>query len=569
MSKKILFAIVASAFLLQTFFAWADMRMLMEKTMYDDAFYLKGIQNFVEGKGLSVDGVFETNGFQPLELFIIAPAFWLFKGNLFLPMHILLSVLGIFHILTVLLVWKIVMLLTKNENAAHISAFFYAFSPFAFILSLSGMEQSIYVFFVSASIYQYLKMRTNEKSAVSERNEYASASSMSDGKSGKVAESGFSAKNLAILGVLLGLAFLSRLDAVFLIAPLMLDMAYLSFRRKGGFAVTFKRILVSGAALALVAFPWLLWSYFKFGALLPSSGQAIIFLTQEWRYFNTHTSIFTIDYLIELFKNVIQSFRVAVSLLVALKQSVFLPNMILLGGIAGILVSGALKNIFGFKSRLSKLSPVWFVFAYVLLAFFYYPLVQWLTYQRYYLFLILLAAIVFGFLFDACLAIAGKFSESMQRRSALFMGVLLAIGFALSFASFWQDGLAPWQTELYDATQWINANTPKDAVIAGFNTGITGYFTERTLVNLDGAVNNDAVAALKGRRMMAYLKERNVDYLVDYKTYVVGNGPYFGDADYLKKLEPVYIAPINSNPFRTRLIPADSPVIVYRINYGN
>jgi hypothetical protein len=74
----------------------------------------------------------------------------------------------------------------------------------------------------------------------------------------------------------------------------------------------------------------------------------------------------------------------------------------------------------------------------------------------------------------------------------------------------------------YDAALWIAENSPPETVFAAWNAGQLGFFSDRTVINLDGLINNvdyyDRV--LQGSIPLAdYLLENKVDYIVDYSIY--------------------------------------------------
>jgi hypothetical protein len=51
--------------------------------------------------------------------------------------------------------------------------------------------------------------------------------------------------------------------------------------------------------------------------------------------------------------------------------------------------------------------------------------------------------------------------------------------------------------------------------LGGWNTGIVSYFSGRTVVNLDGVVNDQAIPYLRRRDLASYMDQRHIDYLVD------------------------------------------------------
>jgi len=67
---------------------------------------------------------------------------------------------------------------------------------------------------------------------------------------------------------------------------------------------------------------------------------------------------------------------------------------------------------------------------------------------------------------------------------------------------------------------WINEHIPMTARIGAWNAGQLGYFSDRTVVNLDGLANDRAfLSHLKsGAPLLDYLKEEDIKYLVDVDT---------------------------------------------------
>jgi hypothetical protein len=74
----------------------------------------------------------------------------------------------------------------------------------------------------------------------------------------------------------------------------------------------------------------------------------------------------------------------------------------------------------------------------------------------------------------------------------------------------------------YNAALWIAENAPVDSVFASWNAGQLGFFSNRTVINLDGVINDVDYyeRVLRGSLPLAdYLIENKVDYIVDYSTY--------------------------------------------------
>lgn len=71
----------------------------------------------------------------------------------------------------------------------------------------------------------------------------------------------------------------------------------------------------------------------------------------------------------------------------------------------------------------------------------------------------------------------------------------------------------------YQAAIWLSEYIPEQAVVASWNAGQLGYFSNRTLINLDGLVNSiEYYRDVKQGHvpLLDYLYENNVTYIVDY-----------------------------------------------------
>lgn len=74
-----------------------------------------------------------------------------------------------------------------------------------------------------------------------------------------------------------------------------------------------------------------------------------------------------------------------------------------------------------------------------------------------------------------------------------------------------------WGVASYRAACWAREHTEADAVFAMKDAGNFGYFSRRSVINLDGVVNSMAYQeTIRRRRLNAYFSEVNVGYLVQH-----------------------------------------------------
>jgi hypothetical protein len=73
----------------------------------------------------------------------------------------------------------------------------------------------------------------------------------------------------------------------------------------------------------------------------------------------------------------------------------------------------------------------------------------------------------------------------------------------------------------YELARWIDANLAPGARLASFNSGELGYFSGRSMTNLDGLINSYSYLRYRqaGGSVAEYLVAEGIDYFVDYATH--------------------------------------------------
>ena len=118
-----------------------------------------------------------------------------------------------------------------------------------------------------------------------------------------------------------------------------------------------------------------------------------------------------------------------------------------------------------------------------------------------------------------------QFLTKLPRMSLLPPAIWLAFGIML--ISLWVNGAATFalQTKLLneshtEAARWVDANAPRDAVIAAHDIGIIGYVTQRQIVDLAGLVTPETILIMNEQSQLAsFVREKQVTYVIVFSGY--------------------------------------------------
>ncbi|MBV7332677.1 hypothetical protein KFU94_31495 [Chloroflexi bacterium TSY] len=106
------------------------------------------------------------------------------------------------------------------------------------------------------------------------------------------------------------------------------------------------------------------------------------------------------------------------------------------------------------------------------------------------------------------------------------MGTIMGIIFVTSIIQFVNSTLneTPDPEHLYsvryEAARWLTKNSSPETIFAAWNAGQLGYFSDRTVINLNGLINSIDYyeEVLSGNKeLLDYLQEQGVHYIVDYE----------------------------------------------------
>jgi hypothetical protein len=483
----------------------------------DSHYYFNIAYNLANGGGLRHDSFNLTTGIQPLFALLITPIFLLVESKTAAVNAVLLLQTGLGLLLAIAL--TTLARRVAGDLASLLVLSVWAFSAYFVLIDLNGLETGLSLLFVCLVCLAYQRML----------GEPAPPSSL----------------RLVGLGSLLGLAFLARADNGLLGAVIALHMG-VGNRWRQPWRARARCVGLVTACAGIFALPWVVLNVVLVGSVVPSGGQAVRFLSLAygWRMLRASGPAFEIHSVpLEYYR---ATFLEAVSTLRKVLEWGVLPALPALGLIA-------LGIATGFRSTLQRLHQNLFLWLFLLslfLSYTTYILGQW-YFDRY------LAPVVLGYLLLLAIALQAVLERSSRQaspwlRRALPMAIALALAFSLLANAVRVITPRPRRVRgFYDAAQWINRNVPESAIVAGFQTGIFGYYLERRFYGLDGKINIGALEAMRERRIDEYVRDRKIEYLADWPfvldALLVNRS---ADREFLKRQQQVY---------------SNGDVVVYRV----
>ena len=501
----ILLILLLIGFGIRFYISWMDIEKLFQKCLVDDAFFYFGIaKNIAAGKGATFDGSIMTNGFHPIYTLLLVPIFWFSTENPEIPVHVALTILSIFNVLTGYVIFLIVRKIA-GRIAGLLSALLWFFNPFVILIALSGVEVGVATFFISLCIYVHLQGRKAEH---------------------------VSLQKMILLGLLTALAILSRVDAVFIFIAIAMDLWYLSYRKETSLFKSLSQPALYCIITLLLLSPWFFWNLYHFGTIRQISGVTLPNIAHNM-YLMKYKTYLSLSFLkTELFF-----------------LKVWIENIIRFSGGIGLFVIlfvffvvSAHRNLaVSISGILEKIKPLHYVLLSSIFLVFFYAFYFWGWLRPWYYLSVLLTVTIYlgsiaGHAFEGSLyASVGK----AKRAIPIFVLFLIcAIYFSYQGINIWQKGLFPFQKQLYESAVWLKENTPENSKIGAISAGIYGYMNGRT-TDLAGVVNEEAYRAMREKRIFAYLQEKQIDYLVDREDMIQFFSTRFDRNGFLNCLLPV------------------------------
>ena len=473
---------------------WCDNRVVA-----DDAFYYFTIaRHLAAGHGVTFDGLAPTNGFHPLWLLLLTPLFAAtdaLRAGSWTAIHLALSLCAWLDVVSGVLLWRLLRAL-GCARGAHWAAAAWFLSPFTVLLTLRGMESALTV--TLFALWLVLVARALQAPGHAGAEPVEAAASVPGAGAG------------ALVGFATGLAFLARTDnGPFLGLALAVVALAAVPRGRGGWRRALGFLAAAGGTAALVALPWFLWNLAALGTPWQVSGAAKLANPQIFGHVprdpgNTLRFLAALVWVPAYFAAGESMKHRTAFLAVATVEWAVLAALLpfLLGALWRPRVAATRALVAGLTAYLLVHAVA---YALVLRTY-----VVWYATVPTFILIVLFAGL-------AGERLVGRLPP--RGRATLAVAALLLAGG--TFAQYFRAaGVRPRGEEIVvrPILTRIARLAPGTRTVGVFNAGAAGYFAPEigpfTVVNLDGLVNNPAVAAWRRGAYLEYL-ERNVDVVID------------------------------------------------------
>lgn len=480
----------AATLLLYVALAFRPVELLLSRPFIEDTFYALAVaRSIANGTGITVDGVHLTNGVQPLICLLYAPLFFVSKNDTTLALRLcLLLQVGLFVALSTTIARIVRKSHTSPSAALPWVAATLVFCNYTLsVVFLNGLETSLYVLLVLLTLELYDTIKS------------ASAS--------------VSSRKYVLLGFMVGLTILSRIDGLFLMAAII-AAHWRTQTHESGDTSTFPSFAmfsaaVAGPALALSA-PWWLYNYLLYGNLLPTSAHAL----QLSEIQPSSTLLATLA--------VISNQCLGMLHLGARSDGFHLSQIaglsILLLAIAAAWTHPRLRanahTVFREEAQHWKwrgLFPLVILSMLTIVAYTLYHKAP--HFQARYLMLPRLLVLL-GMSALAYIAMAKLRHVRLVGSIGLCAWVLASAG--LHHRDFSGAG----GNIMLGPASWIKENLGPEQKVGMFQSGTTGFLYPKRVINLDGKVNHEALQAVRTHNLGEYLRRERVDVLLDWPEYL-------------------------------------------------
>ena len=487
LAGRVIFGLAALALLLFGTFIVTRPVLWLLGVVGDDAFYYLLTARHLAASGVSTfDGIHLTNGYHPGWMLLMTLCAKVFPGREAL-LRACLAVSFSFQLVTGLLLATAAKRYVSSFWAWTMGAF-WLIGPLPLYLSMEGVEASLYSCALAVVLLTYLTRIAP----------HVQSDAPFDPPAG----------DLVRFGASLGFAFLARTEAVFLALTAFVFLAAVIRYRTltPRFLTSYARVLIfAGLPFLVLAVSWPLYSLLAVQTITQKSGAMKMlwgaqenpglfhhlwhlqdFLRRDWvgkgQVFlgGTHFNSFLVlpMELIELILPVLFFRR-------ALRDPLARPLVDLSCWLLSFLaITGAFYGLFVGDVQ------IWYEIGPSLIFFF--------------------LAVAWGHWLISHSARRQDLGAARFQIAVCLLPLALSLHFLLRPPETYL-----WQRAVYVSQPKFEAMIPPQARIGCFNAGIPAYFSDRTVINLDGLVNNSIYPYWKSHTFERYLSDQHIDYVID------------------------------------------------------
>lgn len=454
-------------------------------------------RNMALGLGMSVsEGTIPTNGVQPLATYIFTIPYVLTEGAKSSSLAGILLISAAISIAAFFAMRRFAQEVMQSQNASSIwswtAAALWFVGPLLLLHSMNALETGLYTLMVLSVLLLFGKiLQQGESSTVLQR---------------------------IIFGVICGIAFLARVDAVFLLtAVFIVWLAYELLVLRTPFLMAIRKLFFPGILSIIIASPWLINNYLNFGSIMPISGQS----QSLGASFGNNISLLPA----KLFEHALPMFPVPTAW-----EEHFVPITVF-SGLVLFFVIYSLTLIWraGGSVRLVVLAYVMYgLFLSVYYGLFFGAPHFMSRYMAPVAPLLIISVMVSGLHLIHQL-LPHYAARVLPAAASLSLLLCIALLGRLLLPDAKQQGH-------FQVVNWIQENVPEETWVGAVQTGTLGYWHDRT-INLDGKVNPEALRALhEAGDVLDYVTASRIEYLADWSgianwvTYAEERGSLFSDA---------------------------------------
>lgn len=481
----LLLFLLFSGFMYRAVFIYQDIEFLTDFWLFEDAFYSLNIAKYIaNGSGWTFDGVIPTNGFQPLYVFLMVPVYWALKTDIITPIYVALTFLAVFNVATGYLLYRISFFFSKSDLISILVTIIWLFNPSIARNGTNGLETGLSTFLFAMSIFYYIFYIRDAGSS-----EY---------------------KRHLLFGLILGVAFLARIDNIFIFILIGADQLLIHLKDWSSLSVQLLRKQVLPIlAFSLVIGPYITYNYIKFSSFLPMSGEVLKNHPSKFEHFafNFVNSLHNIACIIIGEMSNSGGVRWGPDTLFNNPDST-IPLFVLASIIVVLILFAYSYRVCG-ESAFTSASMIYilvFISAYEYIY-------STFIFERYFYPIVFLVLVIVSIPMKS---LSGSRNRNITIIFAVIALLLVSNGFALEKISSENYKHAGW----YKGTCWLNKNLSENEIVAASQTGNTGYFYKGRAINLDGVVNYDAYKAYTSKKLLYYFSKNNISYLADESDWV-------------------------------------------------